>query len=147
MEVFSLVKAKSITRTVADLSYQGQNRGSGRAGSTGLNVFEAQQRIRQQVEQYPKILEGDQEGYNNVMSVTSPNQMVTIYRAAPADTINPGDWVFMGKQRADKWAVGTFSRKPKIGANGREFQVISMQVPASQVEWTGKNLEFQYKGR
>lgn len=128
-------------------SYQGVGSASGKATSTGLNAFTARDRIEKEIEKYPKIAEGSDEALRQLRSLKSENDMVTIYRAAPAGHINTGDWVFLDRGSAERWSKSPFTRKTKVGKNGREFRVLEAKVPASSVDFTGKNLEFQYTGK
>ena len=66
----------------------------------------------------------------------NPNERITIYRATVGDRINNGDWVFLDKSQAERWTKTPFGRK-KPGV-----KVVTMSVKASDVDWTGKNLEF-----
>ena len=117
-------------------SYQGRNGGSGRAHSEGaLGSGDTRSRIEQYAEANPKYL--DKDAYDAARNVSSPGDIVTVYRATTGGSINHGDWVFLTEGQADQWARTLFSKKPKSG-----YKVIKANVPASQVHWTGKNMEF-----
>ncbi len=134
-------------RGSASTSYQGVGSASGKAPSTGLNAFTARKEIEEKIAKYPKIAEGSEEALRQIRSIESGKDTVTIYRAAPADHINTGDWVFLDRSSAERWGRSPFTKKPRVGKNGREFRVLETKVPASSVDYTGKNLEFQYTGK
>lgn len=80
------------------------------------------------------------EAYNQIINAkNNPNAEITIYRATPGKSINKGDWVFLSKSSAERWTKTTFGT-PKKG-----FKVLSKKVKASDVGWTGKNIEFAYE--
>ena len=68
----------------------------------------------------------------------NPNAMVTMYRATVGDSINNGDWVFLDKGHAEKWT------KTAMGTPKPNTKVVIKRVRASEIDWTGKNLEFMY---
>ncbi|WP_322152379.1 hypothetical protein [Paratractidigestivibacter sp.] len=129
----------------ANLSHQGKNGGSGKAhGEPLLDKIPA---IEKRIRQYPKTAEGDSEAISQIEAVKAGKATVRIYRAAPASSINTRDWVFLSRERAEKWQKSPFTGRILTGANGKPFAVLPSEVPVSSVHWTGKNLEFAYVGK
>lgn len=122
------------------LSYQGKNGGSGKAYSTGINVSQMAEKLKGLAQNVVSDKRA-QETIRQINSIRNKEDKVTIYRATIGDTINPNDWVFLSKEQAERWAKTPLGR-PKPGV-----KVIKSMVPAKEVDWTGKNLEFVYKGR
>lgn len=122
------------------LSYQGNNGGSGRASSNGINVSE----MKKKLDSIPLSVKNNklaQEAIVQINSISGKNSDVKIYRATIGKSINSGDWVFLSKAQAERWtktALGT----PKPGV-----KVIESTIKAKDVDWTGKNLEFVYTGK
>ena len=126
--------------TGVDLSYQGNNGGSGRASSSGVHVTEMKDRL----DSLPVKVVGDpmaEETVKQIKSIKELSDSVNIYRATVGDSINQGDWIFLSRAQAQRW-TRTVMGTPKPGV-----EVIQSSVPASQVDWTGKNLEFIYTGK
>ena len=127
-------------RGQSSTSYRGSS-GAHDAVSHGA-VSELVDRLFAEVENYPKLADGASETISQLEAVKAGADRVKVYRAAPSDRINNGDWVFMSREQADSFSRNRFTREVKPGYN-----VIEMEVPAAQVGWTGKNLEFVYTGR
>ena len=72
-------------------------------------------------------------------AMNNPDSKITIYRATPGKQINDGDWIFINPSKAEKWT------KTAFGTTKKGFRVVKKTVSASEVDWTGKNLEFMYK--
>lgn len=121
-------------------SYQGKQYSVARGDK---DVLEAVLAIEKDVAQHPKVAEGEEEALRQIRSIRSPDDIVTIYRAAPADHINTNDWVFLSESKADRFAHKTF--EPTKMREG--YKVLKAQVKASEVMWTDKNLEFAYVGK
>lgn len=122
------------------LSYQGKNGGSGRASSNGVNVSD----MRSKISGLPQKVVDNKfatETLSQINSIKDRNSNVKIYRATVGDSINKNDWVFLSKAQAERWAKTPLGR-PKPGV-----KVIESTVKAKDVDWTGKNLEFVYKGK
>lgn len=122
------------------LSYQGKNGGSGRASSNGVNVSD----MRSKIGGLPqKVVDSKlaTETISQINSIKDRNSNVKIYRATVGDSINQNDWVFLSKAQAERWTKTPLGR-PKPGV-----KVIESTVKAKDVDWTGKNLEFVYKGK
>lgn len=81
------------------------------------------------------------ETISQINSIKDRNSDVKIYRATVGNSINQNDWVFLSKAQADRWTKTPLGR-PKPGV-----KVIESTVKAKDVDWTGKNLEFVYKGK
>lgn len=124
----------------SDLSYQGKNGGSGRASSSGINVSSMKSRLSTLPE---NVINNRlaQEAVSQIEQIKDGTSNVKIYRATIGDSINQNDWVFLSRQQAERWTKTTFGT-PKPGV-----KVIEATVKAKDVDWTGKNLEFVYKGR
>lgn len=122
------------------LSYQGKNGGSGRATSNGVNVLDMKNRISSLP---PKVVGNAlaTEALSQINTISDKNSDVKIYRATIGDSINKNDWIFLSKAQADRWTKTPLGR-PKPGV-----KVIEATVKAKDVDWTGKNLEFVYKGK
>ena len=124
----------------SDLSYQGRNGGSGRAASSGVNVSGMKSRLSMLPE---NVINNRlaQEVISQIEQIKDKTSNVKIYRATIGDSINQNDWVFLARQQAERWTKAAFGT-PKPGV-----KVIEATVKAKDVDWTGKNLEFVYKGR
>ena len=129
-------------RGAVSLSYQGANKGSGKAYGE-LSAFDAISTIEKNIAAHPKIADGESEALSQLRNLKSPDDIVTVYRAAPAEHINTDDWVFLSESKADRFAHSTFDKtKLKPGYN-----VLKIQCKASDIRFTGKNLEFAYVGK
>lgn len=127
-------------RGASGLSYQGKNGGSGRASSSGVNVSE----MRSKLDSLSSNVLNDKraaETIEQIQNLTGRDQNVKIYRATVGNSINQNDWVFLSKAQAERWTKTPLGR-PKPGV-----KVIESTVKASEVDWTGKNLEFVYVGK
>lgn len=122
------------------LSYQGKNGGSGRASSNGVNVSDMQSKIGG-LPQNVVDSKLAKETISQINSIKDRNSNVKIYRATVGDSINQNDWVFLSRAQAERWTKTPLGR-PKPGV-----KVIESTVKAKDVYWTGKNLEFVYKGK
>lgn len=122
------------------LSYQGKNGGSGKASSSGINVSNMKAKISGLPQ---KVVDNKlaAETISQINSIKDRNSDVKIYRATVGNSINQNDWVFLSKAQADRWTKTPLGR-PKPGV-----KVIESTVKAKDVDWTGKNLEFIYKGK
>lgn len=122
------------------LSYQGNNRGSGKASGNGVNVSQMKERLSSLPQ---NVIENKLavEAINQINNISGKNSDIKIYRATVGDSINPNDWIFLSRAQAEKWTKTAFGT-PKPGVN-----VLESTVKAKDVEWTGKNLEFVYKGK
>ena len=122
------------------LSYQGKNGGSGKASSSGINVSNMKAKISGLPQ---KVVDNKlvAETISQINSIKDRNSDVKIYRATVGNSINQNDWVFLSKAQADRWTKTPLGR-PKPGV-----KVIESTVKAKDVDWTGKNLEFVYKGK
>lgn len=122
------------------LSYQGKNGGSGRASSSGVNVSEMRSKLDTLS---PNVLNDKRaaETIEQIRNLTGRDQNVRIYRATVGNSINKNDWVFLSKAQAEKWT------KTPLGSPKPGVKVIESTVKAKDVDWTGKNLEFVYKGK
>ena len=122
--------------TGSDTSYQG-NGGYRKASGTGNTVDMMANRL----EKLPqKTLEDFSEAVEVINSVKGkPDAEVNIYRATVGDSINDGDYVWLDKKHADRWT------KTAMGTPKPNVKVLTMAVKASEVDWTGKNLEFVYQ--
>lgn len=107
------------------------------------SAFSSLPDIEKMISRSPKVAEDDEEALRQLRGLRSENDVLTIYRAAPADHINSNDWVFLSKSKANRLAHKTFN--PGELKDG--YKVLSAQVKASDVRWTGKNLEFAYTGK
>ena len=123
-----------------NLGYQGNNGGSGRASSNGVNVSEMRDKLNSIS---PNAINSKlaAETISQISSLNGKNSDVKIYRATIGDSINQNDWVFLSRAQAERWAKTPFGR-PKPGV-----KIIESTVKAKDVDWTGKNLEFVYTGR
>ena len=127
-------------RGASGLSYQGKNGGSGRASSSGVNVSE----MHSKLDSLSSNVLNDKraaETIEQIQNLTGRDQNVKIYRATVGNSINQNDWVFLSKAQAERWTKTPLGR-PKPGV-----KVIESTVKASEVDWTGKNLEFVYTGK
>ena len=122
------------------LSYQGKNGGSGRASSNGVNVSNMKSKLGSLPQ---KVVDNKlaTETVSQINSIKDRNSNVKIYRATVGDSINQNDWVFLSRAQAERWTKTPLGR-PKPGV-----KVIESTVKAKDVDWTGKNLEFVYKGK
>lgn len=127
-------------RGASGLSYQGKNGGSGRASSSGVNVSEMRSKLDTLS---PNVLNDKRaaETIEQIRNLTGRDQNVRIYRATVGNSINKNDWVFLSKAQAEKWT------KTPLGSPKPGVKVIESTVKAKDVDWTGKNLEFVYKGK
>ena len=124
----------------SNLSYQGNNGGSGRASSNGVNVSEMRDKLNSLS---PNVVNSNlaTETVTHINSLKDRNSDVKIYRATIGDSINKNDWVFLSRAQAERWTKTPLGR-PKPGV-----KVIESTVKAKDVDWTGKNLEFVYTGK
>lgn len=124
----------------SNLNYQGNNGGSGRASSNGVNVSEMRDKLNSLS---PNVVNSKlaTETVTQINSLKDKNSDVKIYRATIGDSINQNDWVFLSKAQAERWTKTPLGR-PKPGV-----KVVESTVKAKDVDWTGKNLEFVYKGK
>lgn len=122
------------------LSYQGKNGGSGKASSNGVNVSNMKSKLGSLPQ---KVVDNKlaTETVSQINSIKDRNSNVKIYRATVGDSINQNDWVFLSRAQAERWTKTPLGR-PKPGV-----KVIESTVKAKDVDWTGKNLEFVYKGK
>lgn len=122
------------------LSYQGKNGGSGRASSNGVNVSNMKSKLGSLPQ---KVVDNKlaTETVSQINSIKDRGSNVKIYRATVGDSINQNDWVFLSRAQAERWTKTPLGR-PKPGV-----KVIESTVKAKDVDWTGKNLEFVYKGK
>lgn len=129
--------ASSSIGAKADTSYQG-TKGYSKASGTGITV----DMMSAKLDDLPDaVKKNNQTAINTINSVKgNPNATITIYRATIGNGINKGDWVFIDREHAEKWTKTAFGT-PKTGVKVR-----TKKVKASAVDWTGKNLEFMYKG-
>lgn len=126
-------RGASSGRAGADTSYQG-NKGYAKASSSGYTASDMYQKISSLE---ASTLERNKEALAVIEKVANnPNATITVYRATVGNTINQGDWVFLDEAHAEKWTKTPFGR-PKPGV-----KVVKKKVKASDVDWTGKNLEF-----
>lgn len=121
-------------------SYQGKKFSTARGD---LDAFAAVGKIHEHIKKHWKIEQGEKEAISQLDNLRSSDDMVTIYRAAPANHINTNDWVFLSKQKADRFAHSLF--RPDEVKHG--YKVLVARVKASDVRWTEKNLEFAYVGK
>lgn len=123
-----------------DLSYQGKNGGSGRATSAGVNVSQMSRNINK-VNANALSDARATEALEQIRKTAKESDKIKIYRATVGDSINTGDWVFLSRAQAEKWTRTAFgTQKPGV-------KVIESTVTAKDVDWTGKNLEFVFKGK
>lgn len=116
-----------------DTSYQG-NKGYARASSSGYSVSDMKNKLSSLPQ---KTIDGAPQAVETINRVANnPNEKITIYRATIGDRINNGDWVFLDRSQAERWTKTHFGT-PKPGV-----KVVQLTVKASEVDWTGKNLEF-----
>ena len=128
----------TVDATEADTSYQGK-KGFSRASGRGITVDMMAENLH--LVTSSKLIAESQEAISTINAARGkPNAKITIYRATIGDSINPGDWVFLDKDKADRWTKTPMGR-PKPGV-----KVLKMTVRANRVDWTGKNLEFVYLG-
>jgi hypothetical protein len=122
----------------AGLSYQGKQ--YAKAQSSGVNVSQ----MRQRLDSLPSKVVNDtkaQETITQINSLTGQNDKVKIYRATIGDSINKNDWIFLSRAQAEKLT------KTALGTKKSGVKVLERTVKAKDVDWTGKNLEFVYKGK
>ena len=129
----------SSTSVKQDFSYQGTNHSRDKASGKGITVDKMYQQI-------PKLANNtlndvnNKEAFEQIEKVKdNPNAKITIYRATTGDTINSGDWVFLDKNHAESFTKSIITKTPLPG-----YKVVEKTVKASDVDWTGKNLEFGY---
>ena len=117
------------------LDYQGKNGVSGRAAGRGITIDRMHTEL-------PKLAKNDAANVEAVnvihAAIKNPSAPVKIYRATNGETINSGDWIFITKAQAER-----FTKTP-MGSPKPGVKVVEMEVPASHVDWSGKNLEFVY---
>lgn len=120
-----------------DTSYQGA-KGYAKASGTGFTVDMMTAKLNGLSD---SVKNSNQTAIDVINSVKgNPNAKITIYRATIGKGINKGDWVFLDKEHAERWTKTAFGTpKPNV-------KVRTKTVKASDVDWTGKNLEFMYKG-
>lgn len=126
-----------------DLSYQGNNMGSGLAtAQSTLSKLKAN--LPSLIEKAPKVYgaEDSAETRQQLALITSEEDYITVYRGTPGDTINNSDWVFMSLEQAENWSRSKFTGAVRPG-----YKVVEARVKAKEVGWTGKNLEFVYLGK
>jgi hypothetical protein len=123
-----------------DLSYQGRNYGSGKATSNGINALQMKQNL-QKVNSLAIESPLVSEALQQIERISSKTDRIKIYRATVGDSINTGDWIFLSRAQAENWTKTAFGT-PKPGV-----KVIEATAKAENVDWTGKNLEFVYKGK
>lgn len=118
----------------ADTSYQGKQYGKayGRGETADMMAGKLDKLPEKVVEANPEAIKQLKEASGN------PNAKITIYRATVGDTINEGDWVFLERSLAEKWT------KTPMGTPKKGCKVLTKEVAAKDVDWTGKNLEFAY---
>lgn len=126
-------------------SYQGVGSASGKAEARGGSISDNKSAITANWQKYPKA--ASETAKQTLAGINSNSSPVTIYRAAPADHINTNDWVFLDRAEAERWAVSTFSKRPKIGSNGKQFKVLAVNTTAAAVSWSGKGDHFVYTGK
>ena len=120
----------------ANATYQGSNLGSGKAVTTGTSLDS----MTSKLDSLAQNSLDNAEAIKLIKEVANnPNKTVTVYRASPGDKINSGDWVFITRQEAEN-----FTSTP-MGTPKKGYKVLSEEVKASDVGWSGKNLEFVYK--
>ena len=137
--VKSDTSSASSTSVKQDFSYQGTNHSRDKASGKGITVDKMYQQI-------PKLANNtlndvnNKEAFEQIEKVKdNPNAKITIYRATTGDTINSGDWVFLDKNHAESFTKSIITKTPLPG-----YKVVEKTVKASDVDWTGKNLEFGY---
>lgn len=126
-------------RGAGSLSYQGTGPTSNKASGHGMDWSDP--RSVEKVLKNGASDSSDAEELGQVRSINGPDSVLTIYRATPGGSINRGDWIFLSRDRAERWTHTPFGT-PKPG-----FEVVEATVTAKDVDWTGKNLEFMYTGR
>lgn len=124
-----------------NLQYQGKNLGSGKAEGKNITADKASGKINDFLSKYTAIYDKNmKEALDQLIQVKNkPNAEIKIYRASPSDSINSGDWVYLSKAQAEKWT------KTHFGTTKPGYKVTEKTVKASDVDWTGKNLDFVYK--
>ena len=127
-----------------DLSYQGENTGSGRAYSKNdVSIDYDIDALDKFFDKYPRVKETTpQEVFEQIEAIRKGKQTVTIYRATSGVSINNGDWVFLSYDEADSWARSKFTKELRPG-----YKVLREEVPVEYVQWTGKNAEFVKTGQ
>lgn len=115
--------------------YQGKKFNRAQGSGKTVDVMAAE------VEKLPeKVKAANPEAIEQIKNAAgNPDAKIKIYRATIGDTINSGDWVFLDRSLADKWTRTAFG-SPKPGC-----KVLTKEVSAKEVDWTGKNLEFAFK--
>ena len=124
-----------------DLSYQGNNRASGKAYGKNITVDKMTTEVEKIKEKYSKVIDSkDNEAIAQINKVKdNPDAEITIYRGSPNGEINVGDWVFLTRERAQDYTRTKITKTPIPG-----YSVGELKVKARDVDWTGKNLEFVY---
>lgn len=115
--------------------YQGKNNASGVASGTGRTV----DKMKSQVSKLAPINRDNTEALEIINRASNnPEAKITIYRGTTGNSINHNDWVFLTKLQAEKYTT------TKLGTPIPGAKVVSKEVLAKDVDWTGKNLEFAY---
>ena len=71
-----------------------------------------------------------------------PDAVVTIYRGAPGDYVNTGDWVTLSRSYAEEYTGGSFY------SGGPDSRLLSIEAKASELTWSGDSwFEFGYWGK
>lgn len=95
------------------LSYQGNNGGSGRAASNGVNVSQ----MKSQLSSLPEKVVNNRlvsEAVEQINRIKNANSDVKIYRATIGDSINQNDWIFLSRAQVERWTKTALGR-PKPG--------------------------------
>lgn len=72
----------------------------------------------------------------------NPDAVVTVYRGAPGDYVNTGDWVSLSRTYAEQYAGDSFY------SGGPDSRVLEIQAKASELTWSGDSwFEFGYFGK
>ena len=131
----------SFSMSENSLDYQGKNLGSGKAEGKNITADKASGKINDFLSKYTAVYDKNmKETLDQLIQVKNkPNAEIKIYRASPSDSINSGDWVYLSKAQAEKWT------KTHFGTTKPGYKVTEKTVKASDVDWTGKNLDFVYK--
>lgn len=122
-----------------DLSYQGTNHSGDKASGKGITVDKMYQQISKLAENTLNNI-NNKEAFEQIEKAkNNPDAEIKIYRGTSGDTINSGDWVFLDKSHAEEFTKSIITKTPLPG-----YKVVEKTVKASDVDWTGKNLEFGY---
>lgn len=117
-------------------SYQGIGSTSGKATSRGVTV----DNMFSKIDGLAPNNKANTKAIDVINKVAeNPNTKITVYRASPGDKINRGDWVFLTEDEAVR-----FTKTP-MGSPKKGYKVLSEEAKASDIGWTGKNLEFVYE--